>query len=124
MYDKLQIQNNKDNRNIILPVIKTVTSGLCGRQGISLRSHRDYGSLEFSKPTENDGNFRTLLRFYVNATRVSRNNSHILARENCNKNARYISWKIQNRVIEACYTVLSKKINNCKYFSILLFLGS
>lgn len=124
VHDKLNIaskQQKEDNRKIILPVIKSVI--LCGRQGISIRGHRDYGPLELKEPTENDGNFRAILRFYINATGISGDNSHILARENCKKNGQYISWKIQNQIVDACYTVVSKKIVNkinvCKYFSII-----
>jgi len=38
----------------------------CGRQGISLRDHLDFGPV-LEKPTENDGNFRALLRLRVQA---------------------------------------------------------
>ncbi|KAL4153318.1 hypothetical protein QTP88_001151 [Uroleucon formosanum] len=124
VHDQLNIaskQQKEDNGKIILPVIKSVI--LCGRQGISIRGHRDYGPLELNEPTENDGNFRAILRFYINATGISGDNSQILARENCKKNAQYISWKIQNQIVDACYTVVSKKIVNkinlCKYFSII-----
>ncbi|KAL4153300.1 hypothetical protein QTP88_001133 [Uroleucon formosanum] len=124
VHDQLNIaskQQKEDNGKIILPVIKSVI--LCGRQGISIRGHRDYGPLELNEPTENDGNFRAILRFYINATGISGDNSQILARENCKKNAQYISWKIQNQIVDACYTVVSKKIFNkinlCKYFSII-----
>lgn len=82
VHDQLNIaskQQKEDNRKIILPVIKSVI--LCGRQGISIRGHRDYGPLELNEPTENDGNFRAILRFYINATGISGDNSHILARE-------------------------------------------
>lgn len=64
---------------------------LCGRQKISIRGHRDYGSLELNEPTENDGNFRVILRFYINATGISGDNSHILARKNCKKKMPCIS---------------------------------
>ncbi|KAF0707053.1 52 kDa repressor of the inhibitor of the protein kinase-like [Aphis craccivora] len=55
VHDQLNIaskQQKEDNRKIILPVIKSVI--LCGRQGISIRGHRDYGPLELNEPTEND----------------------------------------------------------------------
>ncbi|KAL4085046.1 hypothetical protein QTP88_027884 [Uroleucon formosanum] len=120
VHDKLNIASKKqkeDNRKIILPVIKFVI--LCGRQGISIRGHQDYGSLELNKPTENDGYFRAILRFYINATGISGDNSS----KNCKKNDQYISWKIQNQIVDACYTAVSKKIFNkinvCKYFSII-----
>ncbi|XP_025191890.1 52 kDa repressor of the inhibitor of the protein kinase-like [Melanaphis sacchari] len=117
VHDQLNIaskQQKEDNRKIILPVIKSVI--LCGRQGISIRGHRDYGPLELNEPTENDGNFRAILRFYINATGISGDNSHILARENCKKNAQYISWKIQNQIVDACYTTAD--ISGIEQFSL------
>lgn len=90
---------------------------------LSIIGHRDYGPLELNEPTQNDGNFHAILRFYINKIGISGDNSHILARENCKNNSQYIGWKIQNQIVDACYTVMSKKIvkkmNLCKYFSII-----
>lgn len=116
--NKVAKKQKDDNRKIITPVIESVI--FCGRQGIALRGHKDYGPLELSESSKNDGNFRALLRFYINATKVSGDNSHVLVRENCKKNAQYISWNIQNQIVDACFKIISekvaKKINNCKYF--------
>lgn len=124
VYDQLNIAAKKEKENnckIISPVIQSVI--LCGRQAIALRGHRDYGPLQLKEPIENDGNFRSILRFFINATSASGDNSYTLVRENCKKNAQYISWKIQNQIVDACFKIISNKItdkiNNCKYFSIL-----
>ncbi|CAH1714311.1 unnamed protein product, partial [Aphis gossypii] len=119
--NKVAKKQKDDNRKIISPVIQSVI--LCGRQGIALRGHQDCGPLKLTEPSENDGNFRALLRFYLNATQVSGDNTHVLLRENCKKNAQYISWKIQNQIVDACFKIITqkvaKKINDCKYFSII-----
>ncbi|XP_050054933.1 52 kDa repressor of the inhibitor of the protein kinase-like [Aphis gossypii] len=85
--NKVAKKQKDDNRKIISPVIQSVI--LCGRQGIALRGHQDCGPLKLTEPSENDGNFRALLRFYLNATQVSGDNTHVLLRENCKKNAQY-----------------------------------
>jgi len=43
----------------------------CGRQGIALRGHRDFGTLTIENPIENNGNLRALMRFHLNATKLS-----------------------------------------------------
>lgn len=72
----------EENRQRLRPIVSTII--LCGRQNIAMRGHRDYGSLnksiDFSaekvdfedKQTQsvvakNDGNFRALLRFQIEA---------------------------------------------------------
>lgn len=81
--NKVAKKQKDDNRKIITSVIESVI--FCGRQGIALRGHKDYGPLELSESSKNDGNFRALLRIYINATKVSGDNSHVLVRENCKK---------------------------------------
>jgi hypothetical protein len=83
-----QIQENKEKRR---PIIQTVI--LCGRQGIALRGHRDYGEFDIhNEPQNNEGNFPALLRARIEA------GDNILKKhfETCGKNATYISWNIQN----------------------------
>jgi hypothetical protein len=67
---------------------------VCGKQGIALRGHRDSGPLNIDEPLINEGNFRSLLRFFFKATIISGDESFKLVKENCSKNALYISWKI------------------------------
>jgi len=83
--DSIDLQLNKAakvqtklNRKIIIPVIESVI--FCGKQGIALREHRDFGTLTTENPVENDGNFRALMRFDLNATKLSSDESYHLAR--------------------------------------------
>ncbi|XP_050546050.1 zinc finger MYM-type protein 1-like [Daktulosphaira vitifoliae] len=126
--DSIDLQLNKAskmqkelNRKIIIPVIESVV--FCGRQGIALRGHRDFGMLTTENPIENDGNFRALMRFHMNATKLSGDESYELARTNCAKNAQYTSWKIQNEIISSCHDIILFKIideiNNSKCFSVI-----
>jgi len=126
--DSIDLQLNKAskmqkelNRKIIIPVIESVI--FCGRQGIALRGHRDLGILTTENPIENDGNFRALMRFHMNATKLSGDESYELARTNCAQNAQYTSWKIQNEIISACHDIILSKIideiNNSKCFSVI-----
>lgn len=111
-------QQITENRKSIIPIIETII--FCGRQGIALRAHRDHGDLNLkSNPTENEGNFRALLRFRASSGDVVLRN-HL---ENGSKNAMYLSPKIQNEIIGACNDILLKKlanmINSAKCFTIL-----
>lgn len=124
VYDQINKAAKKqkyDNRKVISPVIESVI--LCGHQGLALRDHQDWGPLKLTEPNENDGNFRALLRFYIIATQVLGDNTLLLVRENSKKNAQYISWKIQNQIVNACFKIITlkvaQKINDCKYFSII-----
>lgn len=54
----------EQNRAKLKPIIETVM--FCGRQCLPLRGHRDSGPIDCDNPpVENDGNFRSLLRFKV-----------------------------------------------------------
>jgi len=122
----LQLDINKEkqrtnNRKIIIPVIETII--VCGRQGIALRGHKDFGPLNLEEPIENDGDFRTFLRQYLKASVDAGNDSYLLARENCGRNAQYTNPQIQNEIVESCFEIILSKIvnkinKNC-YFSIL-----
>ncbi|XP_025406722.1 uncharacterized protein LOC112680748 [Sipha flava] len=87
--NKAEKTQKENNQKIIIPVIDSVL--LCGRQGIALRGHRDSGVLKLEDPIINEGNFRALLRFFLKATATSGDKSFILARENCARNAQYIT---------------------------------
>jgi hypothetical protein len=55
------------NRAKLNPIVKPVI--FCGRQGFPLKGHSDMGTLVLpdSDPVVNDGNFRALLRFQIDA---------------------------------------------------------
>lgn len=92
----------------------------CGIQNIPLRGHRDDGAL-FSEQnqTDNDGNFRALLRFWIDSGDQELSD-HI---ETCSKNSSYISKTIQNDIIQGCGELITQKvvsrIKSAKYFTIL-----
>ncbi|XP_076283965.1 52 kDa repressor of the inhibitor of the protein kinase-like [Lasioglossum baleicum] len=116
--DASRISQAAVNRKRLEPIIKTII--LCGRQNIPLRGHRDYGEISFEQePIANEGNFRTLLRMRFDAgdENLTEHFKHAA------KNATYISWNMQNQIINACNEVilnhLVKKINSAKCFSLL-----
>lgn len=116
--DKAKADECSKNRKILSSIIKAII--FCGRQGISLRGHRDFGPFDFQqRPTENEGNFRALLRHRIDAGDEVLS-THFLK---CKKNATYISWNIQNQIINKCSDFLQEllvaKIKHAKYFSIL-----
>lgn len=59
---RLDIENN---RKRLIPIIQTIR--FCGRQQIALRGHRDSGRISPEEPDQNDGNFRSLLRYRANS---------------------------------------------------------
>lgn len=111
----------EENRRLLSPVIKTVI--FCGRQGLSLRGHRDGGlivDVEGEQTfTENEGNFRALLRLRVESGDEMLR-QHLLTAK---RNATYTSWKIQNEIISACNDIilhkLVEKVNEAKCFSVI-----
>lgn len=106
------------NRAILKPIIKTVI--FCGRQGLAMRGHKDYGDLDMlSEPSQSEGNFRALLRLRVDAGEEILK-THL---QGCARNATYISWNIQNEIISACNDVIVKhiatEVNAAKCFAVL-----
>ena len=101
------------------PIVKTVI--FCGRQGVPLRGHSDTGTLALpdSDPAVNDGNFRSLLRFRIDAGDVALK-EHL---ESFMWNATYISPKIQNEIVATCGDIIVEDITNrithSGFFSIL-----
>jgi hypothetical protein len=75
-YNKAAKVQKKLNRKIIIPVIESVI--FCGVQEIALRRHCDFGTLTTENLVENDGNFRALMRFHLNATKLSGDESYQL----------------------------------------------
>ena len=51
----------KDNGERIKPIIKSIL--FCGRNGLALSGHREYGNFILDQPTEKDGNLPALMRF-------------------------------------------------------------
>jgi hypothetical protein len=90
------------------PIVKTVI--FCGRQGIRLRVHSDTGTLALpdGDPVVNDGNFRALLHFRIDA-------GDVVLKEHlgsCMRNATYISPKIQNEIVATCGDIIVEDIKN------------
>lgn len=93
----------KMNRKILSSVIETII--VCGRQEISLRGHRDSGVILLNTPHENDGNFRSLLRYRMNG------GDEMLIEHLKKTKTRRISPQIQNELIEICgKLILSKTV--------------
>lgn len=123
--DKINIQLNtqlkktiSENRAKLYPIVKTVL--FCGREGLPLRGHRDYGQLSVDESAVgNDGKFRALLRFRIEAGDVALRN-HL---ESAGANATYLSKGIQNEIIDTAGSLVCKqlvdKINRSKFFSVL-----
>lgn len=110
----------EENRLRLLPIIKTII--LCGKQNIPLRGHRDDGNLteeDGSGSIANEGNFRSLLRFRIDAGDTVLKN-HI---NNAPRNATFISKTTQNELIDICGELILQKILNSvkesRFFSIL-----
>ena len=104
------------DRSKLVPIIKTII--LCGRQELSLRGTNDSGDV-LAKSSQNDGNFRSLLRFRVDAG-DSALKKHL---ETAERNSLYTSPSIQNDIIAACGEVIKNtvvsKIKAAKCYSIL-----
>ncbi|GFU96142.1 hypothetical protein TNCV_148141 [Trichonephila clavipes] len=64
--DKKKAEEVHKNRQILCSIIKTVI--FCGKQGIAIRGHSDYDFLNLTEETnKNEGNFRVLVKFRVEA---------------------------------------------------------
>lgn len=112
------------NRNILRTVIPLLQ--LCAVQNISLRGHRDDGYLMLQNGNvinpENDGNFRHLLRYRIDAGDKAFE-QHI---RNCNihKLPTYISKTTQNQLLTTMCSLLKEDIihdvNSAEFWSILV----
>lgn len=121
----IDIQLNKQkkaeietNRRYLKPIIETIL--VCGRQGLALRGHRDDGRIDLeTEPEDNDGNFRSLLRF------KARDDEELcrLFKVQSARNT-YTSKTTQNMLIEVCNSLILGKliseIKESKFFSILV----
>lgn len=119
--DTARVRQAKENRKKLGPIIKTII--FCGRNGLPLRGHRDWGQIsgtnESKEDNHHDGNFRQLLKFRIDA------GDEILKEhiESSANNALYMSPKKQNEIINACNEIilekLIEKVNSSKCFSII-----
>lgn len=109
----------QDNRERLVPIIETIL--LCGRQNIPLRGHRDDGNFMNDNSSDrdgstemdtvvkhNEGNFRELLKYRINA------GDQTLAKhlQTVSSRATYISKTTQNDIIETIGTIIEEKICN------------
>lgn len=127
MIDTQRMKEIKENRERLVPIIKSIL--FLGRQNIALRGHRDDGQLlspimssDFSSNTKsitNQVNFRELLKFRIDAG--DKNLEHHLM--STFKNATYISYPIQNNLIQCIgkeiSTFITNEIKEAKYYSIM-----
>lgn len=93
---------------------------------MALRGHRDGGLLDNVEGeqifTENEGNFRALLRLRVESgDEILKQHFFLTAK----RNATYTSWRIQNEIISACNdTMLHKhlqKVSEAKHFFLITY---
>lgn len=116
--DKKLKSEIEQNRAKLKPIIETVM--FCGRQGLPLRGHRDSGPINCDNPpVENDGNFRSLLRFKVMSGDINLA-EHLKTAQG---NASYTSADIQNQILTSCSNLILKqiisKVNAAKCFTVL-----
>jgi len=115
--DSQRMKLIKENRERLKPIVETII--FLGRQNIAFRGHRDDGNLMMTESIVNEGNFREILRFRVKAgdTRLE---DHL---KTSNSKATYISYTIQNELIEVCKKEITfhilKEIEQAKFYSIM-----
>lgn len=101
-------RQQEENRKKLIPIVKAII--FCGKQGISLRGKTDSGPIHITPENEqllqNDGNFRSLLRY--GAESGDKDLAEHLATSQ--KNALYTSPQIQNEMIDICGEIIQHKI--------------
>lgn len=107
-----------ENPQRLLPIVETVI--LQGRQNIPFRGHRDYGELKMdTSSVYNEGNFREMLRFWVQSGDTNLEN-HL---KTASSRATYISKNTQNELIKCCGDEITetplKNIQKAKFFSVV-----
>ena len=116
-----QIEENKQR---LIPIVKTII--LCGRQNIPLRGHRDDKNIdnllnrdEKHNIVNNDGNFRELLLFRMDAG----DNNLRRHLESAPSNATYISKHTQNELIYCCkeeiQSTILRRVKEAQFFSVI-----
>lgn len=111
-----------DNRKRLVPIIKSII--FCARQNIALRGHRDDGKVNIDNENNdeliNEGNFREILKFRVDAGDTDLSN-HL---KNSAANATYISKTVQNEIIDICgeeiLKVLTRRICMSKFYCVII----
>lgn len=106
------------NREKLKSIAETVI--LCGRQGISLRGHRDDRRHLEESPYANHGNFMALLNFRVQSgDKILA--EHLQSAGHC-RNALYTSKTIHNQLIDVCgriiRTTILKEVRAARFFSV------
>lgn len=119
MLDTHRMNQVKENRDRLKPIVETIL--FLGRQNIAFRGHRDDGRLSISETESviNEGNFRELLKFKIQAG-DSKLENHL---KTSSSKATYISYTIQNELIEICrkeiVSHIIKEVKLAKYYSIM-----
>ena len=100
-----RMQQKQTNRDRLVPIIETIL--FFGRQELAFRGHRgESAKLNIAEPNENDGNFRAALRLRLRAG-DSVLKEHLMS---SGANAKYLSPKIQNEIINICGSMIIEKI--------------
>ena len=120
LLDESHLSQVQENIQRLIPIVKTII--LLGKQNIPLRGHRDDGPiLADSLPTKNEGNFRVMLRFRVDAGDKNLEN-HL---KTSSSRATYISKTVQDQLIECCRKEILDKILNrvdvSGYYSVIFY---
>lgn len=127
LIDTQRMKEIKENRQRLKPIIESII--FLGRQNIALRGHRDDGQLfsnfictDLSSKTEsitNQGNFRELLKFKI-ASGDKLLEQHL---KSAHEKATYISYPIQNEIIECIRKEITNfiinEVNIAKFYSII-----
>lgn len=112
--DQHKREEAEKNRGKLLPIIQTVR--FCGRQQLPPRGHTDSGRIELDEPEENDGNFRSLLRYRANFG----DNNLKEQLKTSSANVMYTSPTIQNEIIEifgtSIQTHIRRSVSKCGFF--------
>ena len=102
--DSALCQKEQEARKALIPIVKTVL--FCAQQGLPLRGHVESRSiLDEGEFANNDGNFRAILCFRVDA-RDKDLECHLKSA----KNAQYTSPQIQNELILCCGQLIVSEI--------------
>lgn len=112
-----RLQQVTENRERLIPIIKSII--FLGRQNIPLRGHRDDGPVSSDTSVTNQGNFKALLQFRVDAgDKVLED--HL---KTSSSRATYISKTTQNILIECCGDEIReeilRRIQEAKYWSVM-----
>ena len=110
-------QMMEKNKKVIESLLKIVL--LCGKQGLSLRGHRDdCVDFEHGSADSNQGNFIELVHFRAETDEVLAN--HL---KNAPRNALYTSKTIQNSLIEVVHQCILKdiitEVKQSRYYTII-----